>query len=40
MNDAETCLKLFTTWKRRYKGETEAKLKTEFKAYMVDMADN
>ena len=46
MNDAENGLKLFTTWKRRYNGETDAdlkqqvedevtKLKTNFKGYKL-----
>ena len=29
MNDAEACLKLFMTWKRRYKAEVGAALKAE-----------
>ena len=48
-NDADNCLKLHMTWKRRYKDETNAdlkkqvkdevsKLKTDFKAYKMDMA--
>ena len=47
MNDAEACLKLFMTWKRRYKAEAGATLKqqvegevtkmeTDFKTYKLD----
>ena len=28
-NDAESCLKLFMTWKKRYKDETNADLKKQ-----------
>ena len=48
ITDAENCLKLCMTWRRRYKGETDAdlknqvedevtKLKTEFKTYKYKM---